>query len=721
VIRSALSVACLTLGSALAQSPAPQDPPAPKPDGQQPNDPAPTTELREQVFVSAEKWNAQSGADVPRSLTPISERLLRDAGIQSIEEAARFVPNALVTGFSARRLSFPYVRGVGSGQGDPAVATFVDDVPQLSVSSTNLSLVGLERIEVLRGPSGALWGRNTIGGAINLITKEPSWQRGADLFASLGNFNSQRYEVRATGPITDETLAASVSASYERRDGFTDNTFTGNDVDYRESTFARGQVMWAPDDRNTVRFVLYGEGTRDGGFVLSDVATLRNNPFRINQDFEGRTERDILAGSVIWNHYGDDFEFTSITSAQSWDIDETADFDFSQLDGVRRFTNEEEDYAYQEFRLQSADAYDPSDRDATGLRWLVGASGFYSDEQRSAANEFRPGGVGIIFPASQVGTDRSVGDFESWAMSVFGQVSALLGGGLELSGAVRYDYEDKKAGINRTFTVSGFTAPLASTSQSRSFDRVLPRASITWRPNDDVTSYFTIARGFKAGGFNLTAPTGQESFGVETSWTYELGVKSRWMDDKVQANAALFFVDWDDMQLSQFDATAGGFVSNAGESTSQGVELELAGQVTESLTVFGTAGYLDTEFDRFTDQFGQNVAGRSLPFAPDWTFGAGAQYRQRIDDDFAAIARIDYFHVGEFFYDAGNLGGDRYNLTNLRLGVDCDNWRVDLFMNNVFDEEYVSIAFQANPADPTQFVGQNGAPRTYGLSVRVTF
>jgi iron complex outermembrane receptor protein len=719
VIRTSLTVTCLAVGSALAQSQNPntdpQDPP-----GQQPK-PAQAAELPEQVFVSAEKWNGPAAQDMPRSFTPISERLRKDAGITSIEEAARFVPNALVTGFTARRLSFPYVRGVGSGQGDPAVATFVDDVPQLSISSTNLSLVGLDRIEILRGPSGALWGRNTIGGAINLITKEPEFQNGAELFASVGNFNSQRYEVRATGPITEDSLAASVSASYERRDGFTDNTFTGNDVDFRESTFARGQVLWAPDDDNTVRFVLYGEGTRDGGFVLSDVGGLRSNPYRINQDFEGSTDRDILAASVIWEHTGDGFDFTSITSAQTWEIDETSDFDFSQIDGVRRYTSEEEDYAYQEFRLQSNGDYDPSDRDATGMRWLAGVSGFYSDERRSAANEFRPGGAGIIFAPSMVGTDRSVGDFQSYALSAFGQVSMLLGSGLEVSGAVRYDYEDKKAGINRTFSVSGFTSPLATTSQSRSFDRVLPRASITWRANDDVTSYFTIARGFKAGGFNLTAPSGQESFGVESSWTYELGVKSRWLDDRVQANAAVFFVDWDDMQLSQFDPMAGGFVSNAGESTSQGIELELVGEATDELTVFGTAGYLDTEFDRFTDQFGQDVSGRSLPFAPEWTFGAGAQYRQRIDDDLAAFARIDYFHVGEFYYDAGNLGRERYNLTNLRIGVDYENWRVDLFMHNAFDEEYVSLAFQANPADPTQFVGQNGAPRTYGLSVRVTF
>ncbi len=731
MLRTTVPVFCLALGSALAQSSPPaselqnpgEHPPAQDPaaaEEQAPGQGTAGTETQ-QVLVTAEKWGGDAVKELPRSVTPISAQLLEDAGINSIEEAARFVPNALVTGFTARRLSFPYVRGVGSGQGDPAVGTFVDDVPQLSVSSTNLSLVGLDRIEVLRGPSGALWGRNTIGGAINLISKAPAWQPGAELVDTFGNYGAQRYQVRATGPVTDETIAASFSASYELRDGYTSNDFTGNDVDSRDSKFARGQLLWAPDDDNTVRFTLYGESTRDGGFVLSDVAGLRATPYRINQDFEGRTDRDIQAASMVWNHYGDGFEFTSITSAQSWQIDESADFDFSALDFVRRFTDEEEDYAYQEFRLQSADDYDPTDRDATGIRWLVGMSGFYSDEQRAAGNEFRPDAVGVLPGVVAAGTDRSVGDFQSWALSAFGQVSALLGGGLELSGAIRYDYEDKKAGINRVFDVGGFASPLGSTSQERSFERVLPRASVSFRPDEDVTSYFTVARGFKAGGFNLTAPGGQESFGNETSWTYELGTKSRWLDDRVQANAAVFFVDWEDMQLSQFDPSAGGYVSNAGESTSQGVELELTAALSDELTVFGTAGYLDTEFDRFTDQFGQNAAGNSLPFAPDWTFGAGAQYATRLTESCAAFARIDYFHVGRFYYDAGNLGGDRYDLTNLRIGVDHDRWRIDLFLQNAFDEDYIPIAFQANPGDPTQFVGQNGAPRTFGLSLRLTF
>lgn len=720
-----LAISAATSSAAFsAVLPAPQDPPVANASGvEEPQDPKPK---KQQIVVTAQKQGAEAIQDVPRSVTAISQQQIRDAGLTSIKDAARYVPNTLFTGFSARRLSFPYVRGVGSGQGDPAVATFVDGVPQLSVSSTNLSFAGLDRVELLRGPSSVLWGRNTIGGAINLVSRTPSWKPSAEFRATTGNFNSSRYQVHATGPITDETLAMSVDASYEKGDGYTDNLATGNDVGDRESTFARMQFLWAPDDKNSIRFSLYGEGTRDGGFVLSNVGDqpgqpgLRSNPFQINQDFEGRADRDILAGSIVWNRYGQDVDFVSITSAQMWDIDEAADFDFSPVDGVRRYTNEDEEYAYQELRLQSSADPDLDAGRAYGLKWLIGSSGFISNQKREATNEFRPGGAGIFFPPMNVGNDRSGGKFDSWSASVFGQATMVLRR-FEMTTGLRYDYESRDAEIDRTFSVMGFTIPLASTRQDRSFERVLPRFSLAYRNSDDFNTYVSAARGFKAGGFNLTAPTGSESFGTETSWTYELGVKSQWLEDRLTANAAVFLVDWDDMQLSQFDPLAGGFVANAGKSTSQGIELELAGSISDDLTIFGTAGYLDTEFDSFTDSFGQNVAGRNLPFAPDMTFGAGAQYTRKINDETQGFARIDWFHVGEFFYDAGNLGSERYNLTNLRLGWTQGGVRFEGFVSNLLGEEYVSIAFQGNPGDPTQFIGANGAPRTYGLSLSVKF
>jgi iron complex outermembrane receptor protein len=296
-----------------------------------------------------------------------------------------------------------------------------------------------------------------------------------------------------------------------------------------------------------------------------------------------------------------------------------------------------------------------------------------------------------------------------------------LANGFEATTALRYDYESRDAEITNTFTPPGFGPIGATTTGNRSFARLLPRGSIAYRCCDEVKTYFSMARGFKAGGFNLTAPTGFESFGPEASWTYEIGAKSQWLNDKLTANAAVFYIDWDEMQLSQFDAMTGGFVSNAGKSTSHGVELELAGNVYSDLTLFGTAGYLETEFGRASDQDG-SVRGNNLPFAPKMTFGAGGQYSHRLQSGRDVFARIDWFHVGEFSYDASNAETERYNLTNLRFGWASKKMRIEGFVNNLLNEEYVGIAFNVNP-DPTaaRYVGQNGAPRTFGLSMSLMF
>ncbi len=673
------------------------------------------------VIVTARR-RAESIQDVPQTITAIAPSRIGDGGATNIKEAARYVPNMLVPEFSSRRLSFPYVRGIGSGQGDPAVATFIDGVPQLTTSSTNIPLVDVERIEFLRGPEGVLYGRNTIGGAIHILTRTPSDATRIGGGLSYGRFNQVRGDVTFETPLVANELFLSASVQHAERDGYTKNDFTGNDVDSRDSWFGRGQLYWTPDDVNEFKFAIYGQRARDGGFVLSDLGGLKSRPHRINQDFEGDVDRDIVAPSLTWKHSADDFELTSITGVQDWSIHESADFDFMAIDGIRRFTDEDQTYGYQEFRAASPDDQPIDLGEGRTLRWLAGISGFVSSSKRSAANVFRPAGAGILFPPSRVGTDRASGSFDDHAFALFGQVTIGLAEGLEVTGALRYDYESKEADARRTFKSGAFTVPTGAFKQRERFDEFMPRASIAYRYSESVLGYGLVARGFKAGGFNLTAPSaGLNAFRPETSWTYELGVKTDWWDKRVRANASVFFVRWEDMQLSQFDRNSGGYIANAGRSESRGVEVELSATPYKGLDVFAGFGALDTEFKRFVDSFGQDVRGKDLPFAPKTTLSLGAEYSREVSDTISVFARAEYFHVGKFYYDAGNLGSERYELANFRLGIGGHRWRVFGWIRNAFDERYSPVAFQPNPANPSQFVGENAAPETYGFSVRLTF
>jgi iron complex outermembrane receptor protein len=668
------------------------------------------------VVVTARK-RAEGELDVPQSVTVVPESVIRDAGVERVRDAAIYVPNACFVEFTARRLSFPFVRGIGSGQGDPAVATYFDGVPLLHGSGANLPVLDVERIEFLRGPQGTLYGRNALGGLIHVFTRRPpaKFELGAE--ATVGSYDLREGRLVVGAPIVADRLSFRLAGLVHRRDGYTTNDFTGRDVDDRDTVFGQGQLLFTPDERNEFRLILVADRTRDGGFALSDLEGLRDRPHRIFQDFEGVTERDAGLASLTWRHAGAAVDLVSITSIQGFDVLETSDFDFSELDGVRRRTEEESRSFVQEFRVSSAaDAPWSLGRDAK-LAWLVGFLAFTSDSERGAANEYRPGGVGIITPVP--GVDDSAGEFRDRGIGVFGQATLTFLEDFEVGAGLRYDHERKDADLTRSFTSNGAVLSSGSRDESESYDEILPRFELGYRVSEEVRAYAYAAKGFKAGGFNLDAPPGRVSYSPETSWTYEVGVKARLLDGGLRLNAALFRIDWDDMQLSQFDAAVGGYVTNAGAATSRGFEFELGARPLEGLDAFATFGLTDSEFDSYVDPYGEDVSGNDLPFAPDLTASVGAQWTGDLGDGTSCRLRAEYGHVGRFSYDAGNREGDRFGLLNLRAGVGGEHWRIDVWVRNALDAEYVPVAFQPNPGDPTVFVGESGAPRTLGLTFRL--
>ncbi len=639
--------------------------------------------------------------DVPTSISVVTKEDIEDGGLQTIRDASDAIPNLRITEFTSRRLSFPFVRGIGSGQGDPSVITYIDGVPQFGSGGLNLPLLDVERVEFLRGPQGTLFGRNALGGLIHVITQRPAAEPTYGASLTGGNFNAQEYRIFTSGPVGDSGAGLSLAFMNSMREGYTDNLFSGDDVDDRNGSFGRAQALFRPDADSEVRVTFFGETARDGGFALSELNGLEANPHTINQDFQGVSERDLLAPSVTWQRFGD-LELTSISAYHTSDILETSDFDFSPVDGVRRTTEEDQSYFYQEVRVNTPE------RDGE-VRWLAGVSGFLSDSERSAENDIRPGGGGAFGP---VGIARDAGDFDDYGIGVFGQVTVPVNDRVDVTGGLRYDYESKEADLASTF--SGF--PVSMGDFDESFDEVLPSASATYRHDEELTLYGLAARGFKAGGFNLNAPAGLIEFDPERNWLYEIGARRSLYDGRLGISTALYYIDWEDMQLSQFDPTTGGYVQNVGESDSKGVEIEVDVQVTDQFEVFTAFGYSDTEFDEFIDPFGLDASGNDLPFAPETTWNVGGQFTAELDDEGSRFyLRGDLTHVGEFFYDAGNREDESFALVNFRSGVRMGRWGLDVSLRNAFDEEYEPVAFPIlDPTNPTVpiFFGESGAPRT---------
>jgi iron complex outermembrane receptor protein len=500
------------------------------------------------------------------------------------------------------------------------------------------------------------------------------------------------------------------------RDGFTTNDETGNKVDDRDAFFGRGRVLWNPSTSSELEFSIFGERARDGGFVLSDLDGLRANPHHIDQDFEGLANRDVLNPSLVWRVLGDQLDFTSVSSWETWDVLETSDFDFSDADSVRRRSEEEQSYFYQELRLGTGGEHRTGE-----FAWQVGASGFLADAERQAANIFGNDPIPSMMPPPPGSVDLNDGQFDDLGLALFGQLTVPLGAAFELTGGLRYDREEREVDSLHTFDFGTGPSVLGQIDDDETFDEVLPMASASWQVAPDALVYLRAAKGFKAGGFNLAAPAGKESFEAETAWSYELGWRQTFDDERYSLGASAFFIDWEDMQLSLFDAAAGGYVDNAGNSESQGLELEGGAELSDSLDGFATFGLLDTEIKEFTDPFGTDTSGNELPFAPDTTWSVGLSTDGELPSGALWTLTGDYTRIGSFFYDAGNREGDDFGLANLRLGVDSHTYGLAFWVRNLFDEEYEPVAFQPSPDPLAQdvFVGESGAPRVLGFSLSV--
>ena len=673
--------------------------------------PEPTNAMT--IVVTARKWE-EPLQDTPGAVTVLSQDELNAAGIKSVREATRCVPNVTLGDFSVRRLSFPFVRGLGSGRNSPAVDTIIDGVPQLSYATANQELLDVERIEYLRGSQSSLYGRDTLAGAINIVPRLPSSQPAIGGSLTAGNFGLLDGRVSAGGPVGTGGLLSG-AAGYSRRDGYTKNDLTGNTLDDREALFGRFTALWPDAGAWSFRLSAGGERDRDGDYTLGDLAAIRSDPHHVMHDYEGSTERDLAQPVFTASRRGPRADFTSITAFQWWRSRDMTDLDASPADLLRRSNSEEQEGWIQEFRCSSPAASPVALGEHMDMRWLMGAFGFHSVYSQRAFTEYRPGAVPLLgIPFSYRQLDDA--DLTDCGMSLFAQASVMLAERVEVAAGLRYDYEHKKADL-LTHTEPALMPP-SPVADARDFNETSPRVTLAYHVTPDAQMYVEASKGYKTGGFNAQAEPDHSSFGEENSWTYETGVKTAWFRNRVMANAALFRTEWRDLQL---DVPASGmpgvfYIDNAGNASSQGGELEMTVRPLRGLDLFGGLGLLESRFGIDSASAGADVADNDLPFAPRNTWHAGAQYAHPLWGGLSGFVRVDGFGTGRYYYAAANNASQgAYTLVNARLGVETGEWRLEGWVQNANDTDYVPLAFPLALA-PSGYVGEAGAPRTYGVS-----
>lgn len=672
------------------------------------------------VIVTAQKEPADV-KEVPASVTAVTARTIAESGLLAITDAAIFAPNTTFTEFTARKVSNARFRGIGSSPGNPAVTTYIDGVPQLNSNSSNIELLDVGQIEFVRGPQSPLFGRNTLGGIVNVVTARPS-QSGwtGSVVAPLGNYGSRDVRGTVSGPVGDKA-AVGFGIGKQQRDGYTRNAVTGNDIDSRDATFAKAQVLLVPNANWEARVIYAHERNRDGDYALGDLGALRAAPFRVARDFEGFTSRDINSATVNLRGTGLNLAIESTTGFVKWTTADTTDLDYSPMPAATRRNDEADRQLTQEVRIASPANAPLALTDTLMLKWQAGVEYFNQAYEQDAVNRLAPYVLSPQVPLS-VEMHSPQASIDSTGIGLFGRATLSFNDKTDFTAGLRFDHESSDA-VLRTF-MNPALFPASTVAAEQSFSDVSPQFAFAYRVTPGHMAYASVARGYKAGGYNPASIPGREAYGEEHAWHLEGGVKSTLAGGKVAAGGAVFVIDWDDLQLNVPNPFVPGqfYIFNVGAARSRGVEFDVAAQPHQSVNVFASFGYTNARFASGSEAAGVDVSDNKVPYTPDYTALVGAQVTRPLNSTVSWFGRAEAVLTGRFEYDEANSEGqEAFSIVNFRGGARGRYLFGELWLRNAFETRYVPIAIPYPGFAPSGFIGEMGKPRTFGVTLGVTF
>ncbi len=722
----------------------------------------------EEVIVTAQK-REQNMQDTPIAMTSFSVGAMEKQGISDISDAAQYMPNVVISespgGSTGATAS---IRGAVTGNPaitwEPTVGIYVDGVFVAKNVGGLFDVAEMERLEVLRGPQGTLYGKNTLGGAINLITRKPGEEFSGTARLKVGNYNyTEEFLSVDTGKFGD-VASFNIAVNKKDRDGFYKNTFQGPGVAKRhkelDSTSARFAALFDVSD-DVELYYTYDMSKKDNTppFGQFDLAGSKADQRRGQGGLDGaRYDKSKGSGHafhVAWDATAE-LTFKSITAYRSVKFDDAGDYDGHTqypnimlgdppsyvIGGVGYYVSEfngqrhtETKQISQEFQLIGSFA---------SVDFVIGA--FYFNEDSDAYNPFDLGVNGFV--------DNKYGvNSESYAL--FGQADWSVTDELILTAGLRWTHEKKAAYLERidgTFTnaFGGDVQPRVKADDS--WQNVSPMVAISYFWMDNLNTYFKVSQGWKAGSFNgeagpdsdpinprTTAEVFRQSYDPEKVTSYEIGMKARWFDNRVQTNMAYFYNDSKDIQLSQFLVGAQTEVINAGKAHVQGLELDVIAQISRGLTVNASYGYTDAKYKKHdpSKTYTPSPTGKTsplFPYTPRSTASLGLDYTAQLSaGEFRA--RLDYNWVSDYdIYDVpdtsyvthikshGILNG-RIALAEITI-AGKQSLEVGLWGKNLTDANYRingipvkglnSSNFQQDTIGAINFYGD---PRTFGADV----
>jgi iron complex outermembrane receptor protein len=732
----------------------------------------------EEVIVTAQR-REQRLQDVPIAITVVDAEALDRFSINSIEGVQTLVPTLTLRKGTTMANSAVVLRGIGtisfSLAAEPAVSTVVDGVVYARSGQAFNDLYDIQRIEVLRGPQGTLFGKNASAGALNIVTQGPGPEFGGDVTVSA--FSDQEYRVRANVsiPVTD-TFGARLSATYGYYDGNIRNLFTGEDVNGYERKGVRGVFEWRPSDRLDFRFIAdYSETNDDccaevvgtaptNAAVLANLggATPRGDGTReVNQNLVSQTIGDTSGVSLQGNFDLGAHTFTAIIAQRNWKNRELRDGDFMaaganyvgvfQLhdDGVQDFDQFSQEYRitsptgglleYQVglffFNVDGSNTFTRQDITCTASTLPVDATGIRPCAQGAST---------FAFPSA---TSNSSVELDNRA--VFGQLTVNVSPDLRLIAGARYTEDEVSFRHVRVNTVGSggpgispnpFPPPGNPGTGSTSEENFSGRLGVQYDLTDDVMAYATYAQGYKGPAFNVffnmslndTLP-----IAAETADSYEVGLKSTLLDRRLVLNLAAFNAEYENFQANSFIVIAGSVVTsltNAGSVRTRGAEADFVYKPSERLTFSGGVAFADaTIVEFFCPPPGPGVPacstreGERLPLAPKWKTSLAAEYFLPLaNEPFDMFFNAQFSHTSDQFSSLGAFPAERiegFNLLNANLGFVSkdERLRLTLMGRNLLDDSFAALITPGAQGGAFRYIIPRDADRYFGAALKVGF
>ncbi len=718
------------------------------------------SKLLEEVVVTAQR-RAESVQRVPIAINAFTEDQMKAVGIDSTLDIQLKVPGLHLEPLAGH--GFAYLRGVGtdtlSPGLEPTVAVHVDGVYLPRLTSIIGDFYDAERVEVIKGPQGTLFGRNATGGVIHLLSRKPEQKFGGYVDVTGGNYGTVRVEAAVNAPLS-ERAALRVAGLFHDNNGYADNGYTGADEDTTEVQSFRAQLALQLTDNLNIR--LFGDYMDDessrgtashvsppvsdnpnvalGGTVFPDI----RDTFR-DVSANNETEAWGIGAEIIWD-WGN-MELKSLTSYREDENRYQVDFDLTEINsgGFNDPITESESFQ-QELQLSSVDD--------GPLQWVIGAFLFDDKALHDQIFHFNFARFAGVPPAAGGVYDtvfsNDISRLDTFAWALFGQASYQFSDNWRVHLGIRYSDEEKEIDYNgfqfqpiapaltgpelvanRPTPVG---APLTTLQDKTDNNTVTPKIGLDYFINDDVMVYFGATRGFKSGGYN-TNLFGRvpEAIDPETIWSFEGGFKSTLLDGQLRLNASVFYYDYKDIhQNVDLADNAQGYanVRNAGDAEVLGFEADMVLAITDRFVVDGNFSYLDTELEDLMAADSNNPqntsidqSGNPLPRAPEFTFGLGAAYTWPIQPG-ELVLRGDYYYMDDerfwsVFSDPLN-SGDSYTRVNARLQFNHSSgkWSIAAFARNMLDEDAESNGFRSTVFGNLRTYQQ---PRTWGANVRYNF